>query len=151
MSIFSGISEVSESRESGVYLTEGDYTLEVHATKLVESKKANASFFVAEGRVLESFGENASRVGTFASWVCKLGGMYPESALRDIRGFIKAATGAAAEEINFEFVERCVEGDGDLLAGSKVGVRVVLKDTQKGGKFSKHYFRAVEEGGGAEA
>jgi len=141
MSIFSGIGEMTTDNKSQ-YLTAGDYVASIVAVRLVNSKKSSDDFFVAELTVTESRGESAQPVGTEAAWVCKMGGRYPESALRDINSFFRAVTGAEDADIDAQFVEDAIKDDGAALVDMQVRVNVYEKPTTKGGTFSKHTFRA---------
>tara|TARA_R110000787_G_scaffold59215_4_gene134275 strand:+ start:1909 stop:2334 length:426 start_codon:yes stop_codon:yes gene_type:complete len=124
------------------YLTAGDYVASIVAVRLVNSKKSNDDYFVVELTVTDSRGENAQPVGTEAAWVCKMGGNHPESALRDINGFLRAATGAEDRDIDAKFVEDVIADDGLKLVGMVVLINVHEKPTKNGGVFSKHTFRA---------
>jgi len=145
MSIFSGIGEMTTDNKSQ-YLTAGEYVATVIAVRLVNSKKSSDDFFVVEMNVTESRGDNAQPVGTEAAWVCKMGGRYPESALRDINGFLRAVTGAADADIDAKFVEDVIKDDGLALVDMPVRVSVNEKPTKSGGTFSKHTFRAPLDG-----
>tara|TARA_R110000824_G_scaffold62236_6_gene164944 strand:- start:1460 stop:1888 length:429 start_codon:yes stop_codon:yes gene_type:complete len=124
------------------YLTAGEYAATIVAVRLVNSKKSSDDFFVVELTVTEARGENAQPVGTEAAWVCKMGGQHPESALRDINGFLRAVTGAADADIDAQFVEDVIKDDGLALVDMPVRVTVTEKPTKRGGVFSKHTFRA---------
>lgn len=141
MSIFSGIGEMTTDNKSA-YLTAGEYSADIVAVRLVNSKKSADDFFVVELTVTESRGENAQPVGTEAAWVCKMGGRFPESALRDINAFLRAATGAADSDIDAKFVEDVIKDDGLALVDMAIRVSVHEKPTKSGGTFSKHTFRA---------
>jgi len=141
MSIFSGIGEMTTDNKSA-YLTTGEYTASIVAVRLVNSKKSADDFFVVELTVTSARGENAQPVGTEAAWVCKMGGRYPESALRDINSFLRAATGAADADIDAQFVEDVIKDDGLALVDMVVRISVSEKPTKSGGVFSKHIFRA---------
>tara|TARA_R110000824_G_scaffold176239_1_gene355126 strand:- start:19332 stop:19787 length:456 start_codon:yes stop_codon:yes gene_type:complete len=140
MSIFSGISAVTSDAKSE-YLTEGEYQLDLRAVRLINSKKSNDDFFIVEFTVTKSRGDQSAPAGTEAAWVCKMGGQYPESALRDVNDFVKAATGATDAEITDDLIDSMVENDGADIAGLKVRCSVTEKPTQRGGVFSKHTFR----------
>jgi len=140
MSIFSGIGEMKTDNKSQ-YLTAGDYVASIVAVRLVNSKKSADDYFVVELTVTESRGEGAQPVGTEAAWVCKMGGTYPESALRDINSFLNAATGAEDADIDAKFVEDAIKDDGAALVDMQVRVNVFEKPTTRGGTFSKHTFR----------
>ena len=140
MSIFSGIGAVTSDAKSE-YLTEGEYSLDLRAVRLINSQKSNDDFFIVEFTVNDARGDQAAPVGTEAAWVCKMGGQYPESALRDINAFVKAATGASDAEITGELIESMIGNDGADLVGLKVRCSVTEKPTRSGGVFSKHTFR----------
>ena len=126
MSIFSGIGEMTTDNKSA-YLTAGEYDATIVAVRLVNSKKSSDDFFVVELTVTEARGENAQPVGTEAAWVCKMGGQHPESALRDINGFLRAVTGAADADIDAQFVEDVIKDDGLALVDMPVRVTVTEK------------------------
>ena len=142
MSIFAGMKEQTSTRQSGSYLSEGAYNLDIKACKLVTSSKSDQQFFVVEAIVRETLTDEGGETsaGSLVSWVCKLGGRYPDSALRDIKAFCIAATGAREDEVDEQFVESVVEGEGSLLSGKAVAVTVEEKETKSGGIFSKHYW-----------
>ena len=141
MSVFSGIGEMTTDSKSA-YITAGDYVAAIVAVRLVNSKKSNDDYFVVELTVTESRGSDAQPVGTEAAWVCKMGGQYPESALRDINGFLRAATGADDRDIDAKFVDDVIADDGLKLVGLQVRINVHEKPTKSGGTFSKHTFQA---------
>lgn len=143
MGIFGNIGE-QEVGNTTVYLAAGEYQLSVQAVKLVESKKTNDNYFVIEGEVLSAKGEDATPKGAYVSWLCRMGGLYPETALRDIKGCLMAITGASTKEVTESFVESVLENDGELLWDKVVGVRVEEKPTKKGGVFSKHYWNPAK-------
>ena len=64
------------------------------------------------------------------------------NALRDINGFLRAATGAEDRVIDAKFVEDVIADDGLKLVGMVVLINVHEKPTKNGGVFSKHTFRA---------
>tara|TARA_Y100000310_G_scaffold343744_1_gene452812 strand:+ start:1670 stop:2113 length:444 start_codon:yes stop_codon:yes gene_type:complete len=139
MSLFAGIGDTTPSASRGVFLTDGEYTLSVCATKLIESKKTKKTFFVVEAKIVESSSEN-HREGQLITWLCKMGGDWPEYALADIKAFTMAASGASDEEIDEAFMKEVVAGEGDLLAGKKVMCSVNTIETKAGTEFAKHSF-----------
>jgi len=143
MGIFGNIGE-QEVGNTTVYLTSGQYELSVQCVKLVESKKTNDTYFVVEGEVLSGSGEYATPKGAYVSWLCKLGGTYPETALKDVKSCLMAITGASTKEVTEDFVNKVLENDGELLWDKVVGVRVEEKPTKKGGVFSKHFWNPAK-------
>ena len=141
MGIFAGIKDQSSNNQS-TYLSAGSYLLEIISIRLVESKKSSDEFFVVEARVVESSGEEATSEGEEVAWVLKMGGRYPESALKDVNSFLKSATGAKDGDIDEEFVEDILEGDGEKLVGFPVRCDVINKVTKSGSNFSKHHWKA---------
>ena len=139
MGIFGTIGDQAVGNTT-VYLGAGEYLLSVGAVKLVESKRTNDSYFVVEGEVTSSKGEDSTPKGTYVSWLCRMGGQYPETALRDVKGCLMAITGAANNEVTEDFVEKVLENDGELLWDKVVRVKVEEKPTKSGGVFSKHYW-----------
>ena len=140
MSIFSGIGAVTSDAKSE-YLTEGEYSLDLRAVRLINSQKSNDDFFIVEFTVNDARGDQAAPVGTEAAWVCKMGGRYPESALRDVNAFVKAATGANDADITGDLIEDMSGNDGADLVGYRMRCSVTEKPPQSGGVFSKHTFR----------
>jgi len=139
MSLFSGISSTTPSASKGVFLGDGEYTLSVCAVKLVESKKTQKTFFVLEAKVVASSNE-VHREGQLITWLCKMGGDWPEYALADIKAFTMAASGASEEEVDEAFMEAVIDGEGDLLAGKKLLCSVNTIETKAGTEFAKHSF-----------
>tara|TARA_R110000851_G_scaffold3298_2_gene13358 strand:+ start:284 stop:733 length:450 start_codon:yes stop_codon:yes gene_type:complete len=141
MGIFDGIGDLTTSNK-GEYLDAGDYLIEVQAVKLINSLRSADEFFIVEFNVIESRGAEATPRGTAASWCLKMGGNYPESALKDVNRFLKAATGAEDSDINAAFVDQALANDGESLIGLNCRVSVHLKPTNNGGVFSVHTWRA---------
>ena len=139
MGIFSDIGS-QKSNTDTIYLTEGDYELSVHAVKLVESKRGKGTFFIVEFNVDANTGENSTPEGTPVSWVCKMGGEHPESALKDVKSFLMATTGAVSTDVDEAFTESALANDGEILWERRVSCRVVAKPTLRGGTFSKHHW-----------
>mgnify|MGYP003628925046 FL=1 len=146
MGIFGGIGNVKATEQKGVYLPTGRHLVTIERCKLTESTVGNKTFFVVESTVMESSNEELAE-GTRASWVVKLGGDYPQMALADIKKFTVAATGADEDEIDEAFMQKLVEGPGDLVAGRKVMCEVEEVQTKKGGVFSKHFWSALKGAG----
>jgi hypothetical protein len=144
MGAFAGISEQKSNTES-TYLTPGDYTLKVGAVKLVESQRTGSEFFIVEATVLESKGDGAIPANEEVAWVLSMGGLYPESSLKDCKSFVSALTGAHDSDIDEKFVDDLIEEDGKAVVGLEVRCRVTDKATKKGGVFSKHVWRAANK------
>ena len=146
MGSFAGIGKEKSASDS-TYLAEGDYSVGVTCVRLVTSQKDGREFFVVEFDVVEATGDRTNVVaGDSASWLCALGGAYPETALRDVKTFISALTGAKDGDIDEKFVDDLIEDDGEKVVGLGVRVRVVEKSTRSGKTFSKHHWRAAPEG-----
>lgn len=141
MSIFAGIQKQTSNNDSN-FLTEGVYQLSLLSCRQVDSKKSNNQFFVVEGTVTSAEGDNPTAVGEEVAWVLKMGGEYPESALKDINTFLKSATGADDSDIDEEFVLDIIEDDGKQLVGLPVRVVVRNKITRKGNTYSKHFWKS---------
>lgn len=143
MGIFASISKTSASRERGKFLAPGQYVVEVVSCRHLKAKIGTDEFFVADFEILESTnGENP--VGSMGTWMAKLTGKYVDMALADIKAFIIAATGAAEDIIDEEFIaNEVLGGDGSAMAGEKVRVVVEAKTTRAGTTFNKASFRAV--------
>ena len=133
MGVFGGIGGTSPSGSRGVFLTDGEYRLEVQRCKVVDSKKNGKTFFVVEGKVLGTSNQ-------LVTWLVKLGGDWPEYSLADIKAFAMAAAKASAEEVDEEFMESVTADDGDLLSGNEVICNVTTIATKAGGEFGKHTF-----------
>jgi hypothetical protein len=154
MGVFGGIGGTSPSQAKGVFLTDGDHKIEVQRVKLIDSKKNQKTYFVVEGKVSASTNVERHPKAQLITWLCKLGGDYPEYALADIKSFTMAASGASSEEVDEEFMENVTDGDGDLLSGKVLMINVTTIETKAGGEFAKHSFssfRAPENVEVAEA
>ena len=139
MSLFAGIGNTTPSASKGVFLGDGEYTLSVCSAKLIESRKTSKTFFVVEAKVMESSNES-HREGQLVTWLCKMGGDWPEYALADIKAFTMAASGASDEEVDEGFMGEVIGGEGDLLAGKLVQCSVNTIETKAGTEFAKHSF-----------
>jgi len=139
MGIFGGIGGVKTTEQKGVFLPAGNHELVIERCKLASSKVGNKSFFIVESTVMET-SSDAIRPGARASWVVRLGGDYPEMALSDIKAFALAVTGASEDEVDENFMEKMIEGAGDLVSGHKVNCTVEEVATKRGGIFSKHFW-----------
>tara|TARA_R110000823_G_scaffold193085_1_gene324664 strand:- start:190 stop:645 length:456 start_codon:yes stop_codon:yes gene_type:complete len=146
MGIFDGIGDLTTSNK-GEYLNAGEYVIEVQAVKLINSVRTANEFFIVEFNVIEARGEGSTPPNTAASWCLKMGGLYPDSALKDINRFFKAATGAEDADINAAFVDQALSNDGEALVNMRVRVGVHMKPTSNGGDFSVHTWRPPIESG----
>jgi hypothetical protein len=140
MGVFGGIGGTSPSGSRGVFLTDGEYRLEVQRCKVVDSKKNGKTFFVVEGKVLGTSNAEKHPENQLVTWLVKLGGDWPEYSLADIKAFAMAAAKASAEEVDEEFMESVTADDGDLLSGNEVICNVTTIATKAGGEFGKHTF-----------
>ncbi len=139
MGMFSGIGDASPAAGKGVFLTDGEYELEIHRAKLIESKRVSKTFFIVESKIVHSTSDRHPP-GQLTTWLVKMGGDWPEYALADVKAFTMAASGAAEEEVDERFMEEVVGGEGDLLAGKRVTCSVTTLETKAGGEFAKHSF-----------
>jgi len=143
MGLFSGMAETTASTQKGAYLTEGDYTLNIQRVAMVTSKKNSKTYFVVDFKVVTA--SNSMREGALASWLCKMGGDWPQYALADIKAFAMAATGADGEDIDEQFMEDLLDNDGAALNGVEVACSVTEVETKRGGSFSKHRFAQADD------
>ena len=114
MGMFSGIGDASPAAGKGVFLTDGEYQLEVHRAKLIESKRVSKTFFIVESKILHSSSDRHPP-GQLTTWLVKMGGDWPEYALADVKAFTMAASGAGEEEVDERFMEEVVSGEGRLV------------------------------------
>jgi hypothetical protein len=145
MSRWSKIVEVSPTRNKGAYIVPGQHRLEIQRCRMTESQKNGKTFFVVEAKVTETDSDEYS-LGQLVTWLVNMDS-YPESALADIKGFVVAASGAEEAQVNAEFMEEVLAGEGDLLHASKVDVFAREVPTKAGGNFTKVYWAtAIERG-----
>lgn len=144
MGIFSAIESTPGTRQRGQFLTTGTYIVEVQSCRHVVSQKSNDEYFAAELDVLESSNDNYP-TGSPATWMCKLNGRYPQSALADVKSFVVACLGCPDSEVTEKLItEHVLGGDGSALAGERVRIVVEQRKTRAGSDFSKHYFSSAK-------
>jgi hypothetical protein len=145
MGVFSGIGSTNPTRQRGVFLQTGTYVVEVSACRHVQSQKDTAEYFCAEMDIIES-NNPAMPTGTPATWMVKLNGKYPASALADVKAFVVAAVGCTDADVTEDLLEQHVlGGDGSGLAGERLRIVVEQRKTRSGTDFSKHYFSRYVE------
>lgn len=147
MGIFSSIGKTQGTRQRGSFLTPGTYIVEVTACRHVCSQKDGSEYFTAELDVVESNNPNHP-VGSPATWMCKLNGKFPQSALADVKSFVVAAVGCVDSEVDEGMIEdHVLGGDGSGMAGERLRVVVEQRKTRSGTDFSKHYFSKAPNAG----
>lgn len=147
MGVFSSIANTNSTRQRGSYLAPGTYIVEISACRHVQSQKDNSEYFTAEMDVIES-NNPAHPVGSPATWMCKLNGKYPQSALADVKAFVVAAVGCGESEVDEALItDHVLGGDGSGLAGERLRIIVEQRKTRAGSDFSKHYFSKAPNAG----
>lgn len=147
MGIFSNIGKTQGTRQRGSFLTPGTYIVEVTACRHVTSQKDGSEYFTAELDVVESNSPNHP-VGSPATWMCKLNGKFPQSALADVKSFVVSAVGCADADVDEAMLEdHVLGGDGSAMAGERLRIVVETRKTRGGTDFSKHYFSKAPNAG----
>lgn len=131
--LFSGI-EQARTSEGGVYLTPGNYTLEIQAVKTGRTRQ-NRNFFVVEFNIIESDVPDR-KAGMNASWMTMLDF---DAALGNIKKFVAVAAGVEIADVDEPGVEAVVS-ESNPLKGTKIRCQAVNVKTQRGGDFTKVTF-----------
>jgi len=145
MGLFDGI-ENAKVGQGGVYFLPGKYQVELDKVFAMQSRKRE-DLFIAECMILES--DNSERKpGTKASWIVNF---KHDAALGNIKGFLAACNGIdpadqvkVDEEITSDVCEYAVD-DENPLAGTRVNLVAVQKETRAGNPFTLHIWSPVEE------
>jgi len=140
MGIFSNVGKTAAARPRGAFFSRGTYTVEVVSCRHVKSGVGTDEFFVVDFDVVSSTSPDIQE-GSTATWMAKLTGKFPALALADVKAFIMAATDATEDDVGEAEVMEAIQGDGTLLAGSRLRVTVEDVRTKAGAAFSKHSFR----------
>lgn len=128
----------SRASEGGVYWEPGRYLVLIDLVKVKEGRESD--YFIVEGENLES--SNPERpVGTRCGWVLNV---RKEPSHGNIKGFLAAALACNPDDITSKDFEDCIDEENPLN-GRLVRLEVRLAPTKKGGEFSRHTWRAVEE------
>ncbi len=125
---YDGIENAQVGR-SGVYLGEGQHTLEVMEIKDGTTRKG-IGYFVAEFRVLKS---TLHPEGSTCSWFVS---MDKDAALGNIKAFTAALTGSTLEEVKGDVVEY-IAGAKNPMKGKKISADAAVLPTKKGGKYTR--------------
>lgn len=136
MGIFGGI-KTAKSTEGGLYFAAGDrYVVEIQRIKSDKTRKG-IPFFVVECKILHSYNGKMAK-GTQPSWMVTLD---KDAALGNIKQFVEAVMGVDMNQVSDVEAEQSVEmicGSEQPLAGDIVVTETWNKDTQAGGKFTRH-------------
>jgi hypothetical protein len=150
MGLFKGKSQVNDAKVSGggVYLTAGEYVLEIEATKAVQTRK-DGLMFVADLIVRES-DSPTHKVGSRVNYCIKTNNDW---GFGNIKVFLIAASGLSpnkaqdAEEINGTDWDEALDiatTNTDLFKGLLVRARAVDKANKAGDVRTRQYYTAHE-------
>lgn len=149
VSPFAGLKD-AKSFESGNFYPPGVYKVQIENIFLKETRKSGTCLIV-ELKTLESSNPLAP-IGGKGTWLQKM--LDKDIAFGAIKDFAIAVLGFDAktdkEAIEKEVIPQIEQFmteavSKQTLKGQTVALEVTLKDTQKGGKFSKHTWSASAE------
>lgn len=130
----------AEASAGGVYFDAGIYPILQIDKVLAKQSRKGEDLAIVECDILDS--RVPSRpTGSRASWVVNF---KHDSAPRDFKAFLSAAAGVPPEKVDAAGVNASVSSSNPLH-GRLIALEVVLVDTKKGGKFSRHFWRSIPE------